>query len=120
MAKLIEGPTKVEACGTKPKIIQEYIGRVNSQTSDVSVAVMNSPEGWEEPGQTPEFDEYTLVLDGTLTVTTREESFEVTKNQAVIAPKGEWVKYSTPHAGGAHYVAVCLDAFSPDTVHRDE
>ena len=119
MAQLIEQPTQIEACGNKPKIIQEFIGRVNSRTSDTSIAVMQSPEGWEEPGQTPEFDEYTLVLEGTLKVATKDGDIEIKPNQAVIAPKGEWVRYSTPYPGGAKYVAICLPAFSPETVHRD-
>ncbi|CCQ89176.1 conserved hypothetical protein [Nitrospina gracilis 3/211] len=120
MARFIDKPTLVEAAGTKPKVIKEYIGNVNSKTSDVSIAYMTSPEGWEEPGQTPEFDEYTLVLQGMLKVETKEETFEVSAGQAVITPKGEWVRYSTPRSGGAQYIAVCLPAFSPDTVHRDE
>lgn len=119
MAKLIAVPTRIEAAGNKPKIIQEYIGRVNSATPDVSIARMDSPQGWVEPGQTPDFDEYTLVIEGTLTVTTKEETIDVRAGQAVIVNKGEWVQYSTP-AEGAKYVAVCLPAFSPDTVHRDE
>ncbi|CAI2717483.1 cupin domain-containing protein [Nitrospina watsonii] len=119
MAQFIDKPTLVEAAGTKPKIIKEYIGNVNSKTPGVSLAHMTSPEGWEEPGQTPEFDEYTLVLQGMLNVETKEETFEVSAGQAVITSKGEWVRYSTPRAGGAQYIAVCLPAFTPDTVHRD-
>ncbi len=119
MAKLIPVPTRIEAAGNKPKIIQEYIGRVNSGTADVSIARMDSPQGWVEPGQTPEFDEYTLVLEGTLRVQTRDEAIDVRAGQAVIVFKGEWVQYSTPD-DGAKYVAVCLPAFSPGTVHRDE
>ncbi|MCA9403647.1 MAG: cupin domain-containing protein [Candidatus Omnitrophica bacterium] len=119
MAKLIALPTRIEAAGNKPKIIQEYIGRVNSATPEVSIARMDSPQGWVEPGQTPEFDEYTLVLEGTLTVKTEDETIDVRAGQAVIVSKGEWVQYSTP-AEGARYVAICLPAFSPDTVHRDE
>lgn len=119
MAIWIKEPTQVKACGNKPKIIKEYIGRVNSRTEAVSVAFMESPQGWEEPGQKPEFDEYTLVIGGTLRVKTQGEQFDVTKGQAVIALKGEWVQYSTPQEGGAQYVAICLPAFSPDTVHRD-
>ncbi|MFW6052040.1 MAG: cupin domain-containing protein [Myxococcota bacterium] len=119
MAKLIEGPARVEAVGTKPKVISEYVGRVNTASSDVSVAVMESPPGWEEPGQRPEFDEYTIVIDGLLRVEHDEGAFDVRAGQAVIAKAGEWVRYSTPEEGGARYVAVCLPAFSPDTVHRD-
>ncbi len=120
MLKLIAAPTTVEAAGTKPKRIEEFIGRVNSDTAGVSIARMKSPEGWVEPGQTPAFDEYTLVLAGTLRVESRSEKIDVKAGQAVIAPLGEWVRYGSPHAGGADYVAVCLPAFSPDTVHRDE
>jgi mannose-6-phosphate isomerase-like protein (cupin superfamily) len=119
MATHIQQPTIVQAAGNKPKIIEEYIGRVNSQTGDLSIARMKSPSGWVEPGQTPEFDEYTLVLRGTLRVTTRQGSTDVQAGQAVIAHKGEWVQYSTPGAEGAEYVAICLPAFSMDTVHRD-
>lgn len=115
----IKNPTQIKAAGNKPKIIKEYIGRVNSKTSGVSIAHMESPAGWLEPGQTPEFDEYTLVLEGTLRVKTRTQEFDMTAGQAVIAPKGEWVQYSSPHKGGAKYVAVCHPAFSLETVHRD-
>ena len=120
MATLIAKPTIVQAAGNKPKIIEEYIGRVNSKTSALSVARMKSPSGWLEPGQTPQFDEYTVVLRGTLRVATKSGSMDVNAGQAVIVPKGEWVQYSTPGADGAEYVAICLPAFSPDTVHRDE
>lgn len=120
MATLIQQPTIVQAAGNKPKIIEEYVGRVNSQTDGVSIARMKSPSGWVEPGQTPEFDEYTVVLRGTLRVTTQSGSMDVHAGQAVITPKGEWVQYSTPGAEGAEYVAICLPAFSMDTVHRDE
>jgi mannose-6-phosphate isomerase-like protein (cupin superfamily) len=116
----IQQPTIVQAAGNKPKIIEEYIGRVNSQTETVSIARMKSPSGWVEPGQTPEFDEYTLVLRGTLRVTSRASSIDVHAGQAVITHAGEWVQYSTPGSEGAEYVAVCLPAFSMDTVHRDE
>jgi len=119
MATLIAKPSVVEAAGNKPKIIEEYVGRVSSKTDAVSVAKMKSPSGWIEPGQTPEFDEYTLVLRGTLRVTTHGGSIEVHAGQAVIAHAGEWVQYSTPGSEGAEYVAVCLPAFSPNTVHRD-
>jgi mannose-6-phosphate isomerase-like protein (cupin superfamily) len=120
MATRIEQPTIVQAAGNKPKIIQEFIGRVNSQTDAISVARMQSPGGWVEPGQTPEFDEYTVVLRGTLRVATRDGALDVQAGQAVIAPKGEWVQYSTPGDEGAEYVAICLPAFSPAIVHRDE
>lgn len=119
MAILIENPTVIPAAGNKPKIIREYVGRVNSKTSAASVARMTSPEGWVEPGQTPQFDEFTLVISGQLRVETKKETLEVKAGQAVITPKGEWVRYSSPHAGGAEYVAVCVPAFSPDTVSRD-
>jgi mannose-6-phosphate isomerase-like protein (cupin superfamily) len=119
MARLIQSPTKIEAAGTKPKVIEEFVGRVNSGTQALSVARMRSPEGWEEPGQTPEFDEYTVVIAGAIRVETGDGSFDVQAGQAVIAPKGEWVRYSTPVAGGADYLAMCLPAFSPETVHRD-
>jgi mannose-6-phosphate isomerase-like protein (cupin superfamily) len=114
----ISSPTVIEAAGNKPKRIEEYVGRVNSDTAAVSVARMQSPAGWVEPGQTPEFDEYTVVLSGMLRVTSRDGSIDVATGQAVIAHAGEWVQYSTPE--GAEYVAVCLPAFSPGTVHRDE
>ncbi|HJQ39899.1 MAG TPA: cupin domain-containing protein [Thermoanaerobaculia bacterium] len=119
MATHIQQPSIVEAAGNKPKIIEEFIGRVNSQTSDLSVARMKSPGGWVEPGQTPEFDEYTIVLRGTLRVTTKNGSTDVSAGQAIIVHKGEWVQYSTPGDEGAEYVAICLPAFSMDTVHRD-
>lgn len=119
MPKHIQQPTIVQAAGNKPKIIEEYIGRVNSKTEAVSIARMKSPSGWVEPGQTPEFDEYTVVLRGTLRVTTTGGSIDVHAGQAVITHGGEWVQYSTPGADGAEYVAVCLPAFSMDTVHRD-
>ena len=117
MPTLIESPARIEAAGTKPKTIAEYVGRVNSKTAGVSVAHMCSPAGWLEPGQTPEFDEYSLVLKGALRVTHRNGTLDVREGQAVIAHRGEWVQYSTPE--GAEYISVCLPAFSPDTVHRD-
>ncbi|MBN2430524.1 MAG: cupin [Acidobacteria bacterium] len=120
MARLIEAPARITAVGTREKIILEYIGRVHSGTSDLSLARMDSPAGWSGPGQTPEFDEFTLVLDGTLRVETRDGVLEATAGQAVMAPRNEWVRYSTSHAGGARYIAVCRPAFSPETVHRDE
>lgn len=120
MAKLIASPTIVEAAGNKPKKIEEYIGRVNSNTAELSIARMTSPSGWLEPGQTPEFEEYTLVLRGTLRVETKTESFDVEAGQAIVSSKGEWVQYSTPGPLGAEYIAICVPAFSIDTVHRDE
>lgn len=119
MATLIDKPVQVAAAGSKPKIIREFVGRVSSKTSQASVARMSSPEGWAEPGQTPEFAEYTLVLSGTLRVETKTGVLDVGAGQAVITAKGEWVRYSSPQPGGAEYVAVCVPAFSPDTVKRD-
>lgn len=119
MPKLIAQPTIIEAAGNKPKLIEEYFGRVNSKTDAVSIARMRSPGGWVEPGQTPEFDEYTVVLRGELQVETKTGTLTVRAGQAVLTPKGEWVRYSSPHADGAEYIAVCLPAFSPATVHRD-
>ncbi len=119
MVTVIRAPAVVQAAGNKPKVIEEFFGRVNSGTTAVSVARMRSPGGWTEPGQTPEFDEYTVVLRGVLRVVTREGSADVAAGQAVLAPKGEWVQYSTPGPEGAEYVAVCVPAFSPETVHRD-
>jgi mannose-6-phosphate isomerase-like protein (cupin superfamily) len=110
----------VEAAGNLPKLIDEYVGRVNSGTQEASVAHMRSPGGWQEPGQTPEFDEFTIVLRGTLRVEHRGGAFDVEAGQAVIAHRGEWVRYSTPAQDGAEYIAVCLPAFSIATVHRDE
>jgi len=120
MPTLIPQPTRIQAAGTKPKLIDEYIGRVNSHTSSVSVAHMRSPQGWIEPGQTPQFDEFTIVLKGTVRVEHQDGSLDVTAGQAVITHAGEWVRYSTPEPGGAEYIAVCLPAFSMQTVHRDE
>ncbi|MBI9052193.1 MAG: hypothetical protein JEY96_00150 [Bacteroidales bacterium] len=119
MIQLINKPSIVKAAGTKEKIIEEYFGAVNSNTTDLSIAGMRSPEGWEEPGQTPEFDEYTLVLKGTLKVKTKEQEYNVIAGQGILIGKSEWVQYSTPFEGGAEYVAVCLPAFSIDTVNRD-
>jgi mannose-6-phosphate isomerase-like protein (cupin superfamily) len=119
MPTLVEAPTRIEAVGNKPKIIEEYVGRVNSRTEALSLARMRSPGGWQEPGQTPEFDEFTLVLSGTLRVEHRAGALDVKAGQAVIAHAGEWVRYGSPEPEGAEYVAVCLPAFSPDTVHRD-
>ena len=120
MPTLISQPTRIQAAGNKPKIIDEYIGRVNSKTSAASVAHMRSPEGWIEPGQTPEFDEFTIVLKGTLRVEHRSGTLDVRVGQAVVTHAGEWVRYSTPEEGGAEYIAVCLPAFSMESVHRDE
>ena len=119
MPTLIESPTRIEAAGNKPKIIEEYVGRVNSATEALSVARMRSPGGWQEPGQTPEFDEFTVVLSGTLRVEHRSGTLDVKAGQAVVTHAGEWVRYGSPEPEGAEYVAVCLPAFSPDTVHRD-
>jgi len=116
----IKSPSVIESAGNKPKIIEEFIGRVNSKDDSVSIARMKSPGGWIEPGQTPEFDEYTIVLKGLLKVETKNETFEVKAGEAIIAKKGEWIRYSTPLPEGAEYIAVCLPAFSPDIVHRDE
>ena len=120
MVKVIPKPTVIQAAGNKPKRIEEFIGRVNSDTSTLSVARMISPGGWVEPGQTPEFDEYTIVLRGMLRVATKVETIDVPAGQAVITQAGEWVQYSTPGEDGAEYIAVCLPAFSPDIVHRDQ
>ena len=119
MPTVIARPTRIEAAGNKPKLIDEYIGRVNSSHDAVSIAHMRSPAGWVEPGQTPEFDEFTIVLHGMLRVTHRGGVLDVGAGQAVVAHKGEWVQYSTPEPEGAEYIAVCLPAFSPSTVHRD-
>jgi mannose-6-phosphate isomerase-like protein (cupin superfamily) len=120
MPRLIEAPTRVHAAGNKPKTIDEYFGRVNSADSAISVAHMRSPSGWQEPGQRPEFDEYTLVLSGMLRVESEDGVLDVSAGQAVLARRGEWVRYGTPGAEGAEYVAICLPAFAPDTVHRDD
>lgn len=112
-------PSRIQSAGNKPKIIEELIGRVNSKSTDISIAHMHSPTGWEEPGQTPEFDEYTVVLKGMLRVTHRGGTTDVHAGQAIVANRGEWVRYSSPGADGAEYIAVCLPAFSPESVHRD-
>jgi mannose-6-phosphate isomerase-like protein (cupin superfamily) len=117
---LVPQPARIRAAGNKPKLIDEYIGRVNSGTAGLSVAHMRSPQGWIEPGQTPEFDEFTIVLKGSLRVTHKHGEMDVAAGQAVIAHAGEWVQYSTPAADGAEYIAVCLPAFSMDAVHRDD
>jgi mannose-6-phosphate isomerase-like protein (cupin superfamily) len=119
LARLIEAPTKIAAAGTPPKLIEEFIGRVNSGTDAVSIARMTSPSGWSEPAQTPEFDEYTVVLSGTLHVKLKTGEFDVKAGQAIIVSGGEWVQYSTPGPEGAQYLAVCIPAFSPATVHRE-
>ncbi len=119
MPTLISGPTRIQSAGNKPKLIDEYIGRVNSKTCTASVAHMRSPQGWLEPGQTPDFDEFTVVLKGMLRVEFKEGSLDVAAGQAIIGHAGEWIRYSTPNEGGAEYIAVCLPAFSMETVHRD-
>ncbi len=119
MPELIETASRVTAAGTPPKLIEEYVGRVNTGEARVSVARMTSPEGWVEPGQRPEFDEWTLVLEGALRVEGEEGELTVRAGQAVVVRAGEWVRYSSPEPEGASYVAVCLPAFAPDTVHRD-
>lgn len=120
MPTLIKKPSVVTAAGNKPKVIREFIGRVNSGTDELSIARMKSPSGWVEPGQRPEFTEYTLVLSGTLRISTKDETIDVNAGEAVIVKSGEWVRYSTPGPEGADYIAVCLPAFSPETVHRDK
>jgi ethanolamine utilization protein EutQ len=120
MPTLVAHPTRISDAGTKPKLIDEYIGRINTKTFGVSVAHMRSPKGWEEPGQTPEFDEFTLVLTGMVRVRHKDGEMDVTAGQAVVAHAGEWIQYSTPAEGGAEYIAVCLPAFSMETVHRDQ
>ena len=119
MPTLVPSPSIVKAAGNKPKVIEEFIGRVNTNSNDLSIARMRSPGGWIEPGQTPEFDEYTIVLRGTLRVVTKTGSIDVAAGQAIVVTKGEWVQYSSPEPDGAEYIAVCLPAFSPQIVHRD-
>lgn len=119
MPMFIPGPTEIKAAGSLPKIIHEYVGRVNTQTPGVSIAHMRSPVGWIEPGQTPDFDEYTIVLRGTLRVESHDGEIHIGAGQAVLTRRGEWVRYSTPDQGGAEYIAVCVPAFSPETVRRD-
>jgi mannose-6-phosphate isomerase-like protein (cupin superfamily) len=119
MAKKIDRPAVIKAAGNKPKQILEYFGRVNSKTNEVSIAKMISPQGWVEPGQKPEFDEYTVVMQGTLKAKTIEREFEIMAGEGILIRKNEWVQYSTPYDGGAEYIAVCLPAFSPEAVHRD-
>jgi len=118
--KIIKTPTEIKAAGEPAKLIEEFIGLVNSSTDELSIARMKSPTGWSEPGQTPSFDEYTLVLSGTLVIDTREGTHEIHANEAVLTEKGEWVSYRTPYEGGAEYIAICIPAFSPDRVKRDE
>ena len=119
MPQLIKAPTRIQAHGQPPKTIEEFIGRVNSHTERVSIARMISPSGWSEPGQTPDFDEFTVVLRGELHVETRDGVHRVSAGQSIIVRRGEWVLYSTPTPGGAEYITVCVPAFSPATVHRD-
>ena len=116
--KKISSPSIIESAGNKPKVIEEYVGRVNSDTNSISIAKMSSPPGWKEPGQKPQFDEYTVVLNGILKVESRTETVFVKEGEAVIVNSGEWVRYSTPNEG-AEYIAICLPAFSLDTVNRD-
>ena len=119
MPTLISQPTRIQSVGNKPKLIDEYIGRVNTKTTAASVAHMRSPQGWLEPGQTPQFDEFTIVLKGMLRVEHQGGTLDINAGQAVIAHAGEWVRYSTPQDDGAEYIAVCLPAFSMQSVHRD-
>lgn len=120
MPTKITSPALIKAAGNKPKIIEEFIGRVNSQTNEISIARMKSPGGWIEPGQTPEFDEYTIVLRGELHIKTENDDIILKEGEAVITKKGEWIQYSTPTPDGAEYIAVCLPAFSPEIVKRDK
>jgi mannose-6-phosphate isomerase-like protein (cupin superfamily) len=120
MPTFIKSSSIIRAAGNKPKLIEEFIGRVNSDTEGVSIARMKSPAGWIEPGQTPEFDEYTIVLKGMLSAETKNDSFDIKEGEAIIVRKGEWIKYSSPDIEGAEYIAVCLPAFSLEKVHRDE
>lgn len=119
MAQIIKSPSIIKAAGNKEKIIKEFFGHVNSKTAEVSIAYMTSPEGWEEPGQCPGFNEYTVVLKGKLRITTKNEEFDVSEGQGIMTAKDEWVRYSTPFHGGAEYIAVCLPAFAPEIVNRD-
>jgi mannose-6-phosphate isomerase-like protein (cupin superfamily) len=120
MVKVIKSPSVIKAAGTGNKIIKEFFGHVNSGSSEVSIARMESPQGWEEPGQCPEFNEYTVVLKGSLIVRTHTEEFKIKEGEAILTSANEWVQYSTPYPGGAEYIAVCLPAFSPEIVHRDK
>ncbi len=119
MPTIIRSSSIIKSAGNKPKIIEEFIGRVNSKTDGVSIARMKSPAGWVEPGQTPEFDEYTIVLNGVLRIETKEKKFDIKQGEAIIVHKGEWIRYSSPLPEGAEYIAVCLPAFSPEIVNRD-
>lgn len=119
MIRRIDAPTAMKAAGSPPKLIEEFIGHANTGETGISIARMKSPSGWSEPGQTPEFDEYTVVLRGVLHIEHAGGAFDVSAGQAVMAPRGEWIRYSTPHPDGAEYIAVCVPAFSPGTVHRD-
>lgn len=119
MANLIKNPSIIKAAGSGGKIIEEFFGRVNSDTSEVSIAHMKSPQGWSEPGQSPEFNEYTVVLKGSIKVETNGTEFIISEGQAIMTEKNEWVRYSTPFEGGAEYIAVCIPAFSPEAVHRE-
>jgi mannose-6-phosphate isomerase-like protein (cupin superfamily) len=120
MPRLIESPTRIQAAGTKPKQIEEHIGRINSGHDSVSVAHMVSPEGWVEPGQRPEFEEITVILHGRVKLEYEGGALEASAGQSIVSAPGEWIRYSTPFPGGAEYIAICLPAFSPDIVHRDE
>lgn len=120
MPILIDKPTIIPAAGTKPKIIEEYFGRVNSKTEVISIARMTSPAGWIEPAQQPEFDEYTVVLKGILRVETKDKFYDIKEGSAILTKAGEWIRYSTPFEDGAEYIAVCVPAFSPDTVNREQ
>ncbi len=119
MAQIIKDPTIIKAAGNKHKVIEEFFGKVSTKSENISIARMKSPVGWEEPGQTPDFDEYTVVVRGNLQVETKAETFFLQAGQAILTRKGEWVRYSTPFEGGAEYIAVCLPAFSPGQVNRD-
>jgi hypothetical protein len=120
MVQLIKAPAIIKAAGNKEKIIQEFFGRVNSGTSEASIAMMKSPEGWEEPGQCPKFNEYTVVLKGALMIKTKTAEFIVSEGMGILTTDNEWVQYSSPFKGGAEYIAICLPAFSPDLVNRDQ
>ena len=119
MVQIIKSPSIIEAAGNKKKIIKEFFGRVSSKSSEVSIALMKSPEGWTEPGQCPDFNEYTVVLKGSIKIKTKTEEFIVTEGMGIMTSRNEWVQYSSPFEGGAEYIAICLPAFSPDIVHRD-
>ena len=120
MPQLIKSPSIIKAAGTVEKLIQEFFGKVNSKSSDISIARMTSPYGWEEPGQCPEFDEYTIMLKGNLKIKTKTEEYILTEGQAIMISKNEWVQYSSPFCDGAEYIAICVPAFSPELVHRDQ